>query len=322
MNLLAGSSWAILALFAVGHAQETHESSAIEKKLDSPSPIQWRAENTEISLVGLAWGPANSPEMQAKSRGKNARETPAFFAVRSYALALKFRARWPGVVTTEQYAASGLTLVRNVNGDFDVPLLLTPEGFVHFPGSPGVWDIDFKQSQTSEYWDVFAVPPDRKEFLFQIFDGAHSISHDGTPALSFRVTLRDGGFVISNAAVRERNSCSSFKKNFAGTIGADSNVKIQLTREGENLFGTEQYTRVGQTLWLQGIADALDNVSIEERYPKDVVSGILKGSFSQGCHAISGYFSKPDGSRLLPFELHEVDLSARPAGNTAPPREQ
>jgi len=71
--------------------------------------------------------------------------------------------------------------------------------------------------------------------------------------------------------------------------------------------------RIGTTLWLQGSADSLGTVALEERYPKDVVTGIFKGSFSQGCRVISGLFSKPDGSRLQPFEFREARTSDQPA---------
>ena len=94
-----------------------------------------------------------------------------------------------------------------------------------------------------------------------------------------------------------------------------SNIRVQLAREGETLSGTEQYERIGETLWLQGSADSLDNFSIEERSPKDRVTGVFKGKFSQGCKVVSGYFSKPDGSWLQPFELREVG-PADPVGRS------
>jgi len=50
----------------------------------------------------------------------------------------------------------------------------------------------------------------------------------------------------------------------------------------------------------------LGNFVLEERYPEDQITGILKGKFSDGCQVIQGYFSKPDGSRLQPFELRQV----------------
>ena len=97
--------------------------------------------------------------------------------------------------------------------------------------------------------------------------------------------------------------------NFAGTVGANSRITLTLTREGAGVSGTEQYVRVGKTLWLQGTADSLGNLAIEERYPKDFVTGIFKGALSQDYRMISGFFSKPDGSRLQPFEFREAEAT-------------
>ena len=66
------------------------------------------------------------------------------------------------------------------------------------------------------------------------------------------------------------------------------------------------YARIGKTLWLAGVVDLLGNFTIEERYPKDRVTGILKGRFDADYQTMSGYFSRPDGSRLQPFEFHRV----------------
>jgi len=105
-------------------------------------------------------------------------------------------------------------------------------------------------------------------------------------------------------------------------VGANVGVKLQLTRQNAALSGTEQYSRIGTTLWLKGTADSLGNLVLEERYPKDVVTGIFKGSFSQGCRVISGHFSKPDGSRLQPFEFHEVGIPHEPAQDQSNPEPQ
>jgi hypothetical protein len=84
--------------------------------------------------------------------------------------------------------------------------------------------------------------------------------------------------------------------------------------------GTEQYARIGKTLWLQGTADSLGNLVVEERYPKERVTGIFKGKISQDCQAIAGFFSKPDGTRLQPFTLREVSAASHTDANTSDPR--
>jgi hypothetical protein len=94
-------------------------------------------------------------------------------------------------------------------------------------------------------------------------------------------------------------------------VGADIRLTLQLTRNNSTVSGTEQYLRTGKTTWLLGTADSLDNLVIKERYPEDQITGIFKGRFSQGCQVITGFFSKPDGSRLEPFEFREIGTAAR-----------
>jgi hypothetical protein len=67
----------------------------LEEKFDFPPPIQWKLSDIELSVIGLAWGPADSPEMIAKGRDVPSREKPAFFPDKSYALAVHFRAYRP-----------------------------------------------------------------------------------------------------------------------------------------------------------------------------------------------------------------------------------
>ena len=45
-------------------------SNIVEKKFPFPSPLQWKQGKAEISLIALAWGPANSPEMISRGREK------------------------------------------------------------------------------------------------------------------------------------------------------------------------------------------------------------------------------------------------------------
>jgi hypothetical protein len=72
------------------------------------------------------------------------------------------------------------------------------------------------------------------------------------------------------------------------------------------LSGTGQYERVGETLWVKGSTDSLGNFVLEERYSEGQITGTFKGKFSDGCQVMQGYFAKPDGSRLQPFEFRQV----------------
>ncbi len=280
------------------------EAKVLEKKLDFPSPVQWKGYGgLEISLIGVAWGPANSPQMLSKGREKTARDNPEFYPDRPYALALRFRAKIGGALSLQMTTVSGLGRVKNVDGDIEVPMELTTAGFVGLPRSNGVFDVHFDKNNTTEYWDVFPVSADQKEFLFQVFHAA-GLTPSATP-LSFRIVLKDGDIVIIGATPKSVTPCLDFKKNFMGTVGAGVRVNLQLAAENAVLSGTEQYQRVGKTLWLTGAVDSLGEFTIEERYPEDQVTGIFKGKFSEDCQVMSGYFSKPDGSRLQPFEFRE-----------------
>jgi len=299
---------ATVAAIALG----TPASDILTKNLDFPPPVQWTVQNIQVSLIGIAWGPANSPEMISKSREDVHVRKPEFYPDRSYVLALDFRAKLPNISSISMSGQSGLVRIKNVDGDIEPPMQLTPAGFVPFSGSPGIYDLRFKGENSTEYWDLFPSSPDQKEFLFEVLSPTGIGSTPGTAKLSFKIIRKDDNFIIINASPGAESSCLSFTRSFAGTVGANVGVKLQLTRQNAALSGTEQYSRIGTTLWLKGTADSLGNVVIEERYPKDVVTGIFKGSFSQGCRAISGLFSKPDGSRLQPFEVREVGTPHQP----------
>ena len=64
----------------VATASNALASNIAEKKFPFPSPIQWKKGKAEISLIALAWGPANSPEMISKGRERQRSEKPEFFS--------------------------------------------------------------------------------------------------------------------------------------------------------------------------------------------------------------------------------------------------
>ena len=278
-------------------------SKIVEKDLTFPSPVQWGTDGAEISLLHVAWGPANSPEMLSKGRQKMVREQATFYPDRPYVLALGFSAKSTAAIPTTSYSTSGVVRVMDTDGDIEVPTVLTSEGFVPFSGSPGIYDVHFEQNMTTEYWDLFPAALDGKEFLFQVFPGSARANNS---RLSFRIVLQGDDIALVNVSPHQRFSCMELGNDFAGTVGASAHVKVHLVGENATLSGTEQYQRIGKTLWLKGSIDGLGNFVLEERYPEDQITGILKGRFSDGCQGIQGYFSKPDGSRLQPFELRQV----------------
>ena len=109
--------------------------------------------------------------------------------------------------------------------------------------------------QAAKYYQAFLREFTQKEFLFQalpysLMPSAHN------PMLSFRIILKDNDFVIVNASPDAPTACPDFGKNFAGTIGPASQLNLQLTRKGPMLSGTQEYARIGETLWLSGHADS------------------------------------------------------------------
>lgn len=275
----------------------------VETNLTFPFPVQWASQNAEISLIHVAWGPANSPKMLSKGRQKTVREQATFYPDRPYVLALGFSAKSLGVTPTTSYSASGLIRVKNTEGDIEVPMVLTPDGFVPFSGSPGIYDVRFDQNVTTEYWDLFPAAPDQKEFLFQVFPWN---ARANNPRLSFTIVLRGNDIAIVNVSPQPGTSCIGLSNDFAGTVGASTHLKVHLVGKSASLSGTEQYQRIGKTLWLRGSIDGLNNFALEERYPEDQITGIFRGKLSDGCQMMQGYFSKPDGSQLQPFELRQM----------------
>lgn len=285
----------------------------VQKEFAFPPPIQWNRGNWQVSLIGLAWGPANSPDMISKAHEPAfAREKPTFYPDRPYVLALELRAYSPSTtLNSEMYGGSGLVLIKNVGGDFQVPMVLSPAGFVPYSGSPGTMDLAFKHSNTAEQWDFFPVSPQQNEFLFQSFAFSSVPSSRGAPKASFKVLIRHGNLVVVNALPENLSLCPDFSGSFSGTIGSDVPVKMQLAIHGANVSGTEQYEGIGKTLRLAGHIDTFGNFELSEQYPGEHVTGIFKGEFSRGCQTMGGYFSKPDGSRLLPFEFQQNSKAAR-----------
>ncbi|MGA8430308.1 MAG: hypothetical protein WB729_10840 [Candidatus Sulfotelmatobacter sp.] len=305
------SLWILVIILAVSVQAQSGPADSLSKVVETnlvfPPPVQWTANETEISLVHVAWGPADSPEMVSKGRETMAREQPAFYPDRPYVLALGFRAKSMGAIAAIRWSTSGLFRVTDTDGNTEAPMVLTPEGFVPFSGSPGIFDIHFDRNMTTEYWDLFPVAADQKEFLFQVFSGN---VRGGGARLFFKIVLQGGNFAIVDVSPRPEAACIERRNDYAGTVGAGIPVKVHLAGKNATLSGTEEYQRVGKKLWLRGSVDSLGNFVLEERYPEDQVTGIFKGKFSDGCQTMQGYFSKPDGSRLQPFELRQVPVGS------------
>ena len=183
--------------------------------------------------------------------------------------------------------------------------------------APKDYDLHFEVGNVNtQYWDFFPVPADKREFLFEV----HSPAQNG---LYFRVILKDDDLTVINSTPQFPSACVHFERNFSGTIGADFFVRLQIKRDNAALSGTEQYAKIGKILFLSGAVDSLGYFTIEEKYPKNTATGILQGRFDASFQTMSGYFSKPDGSRLQPFDFHALqqfpnDMELPPQPNCEP----
>ena len=95
---------------------EPSAAKIVETNLPFPSPVQWATNGAEISLMHVARGPANSPEMLSKGRQKMVREQATFYPDRPYLLALGFRAKSMGAISAISYSTSGLVRVEDTDG--------------------------------------------------------------------------------------------------------------------------------------------------------------------------------------------------------------
>src|SRR5581483_5032511 len=162
MKMIWRSSFilAVLALPVALSAQTDAEPKTIEKRLPFPSPVQWKLSDISVTLIGLAWGPANSPQMKPKGQETFPRDKPQFFSDRRFVLVLGFEARKPTLVNDGIYARSGLVRMKNIDGDMEAPWALTAAGLV-----PRPFDIHISRANAAQFWDFFPASADDKEFL-------------------------------------------------------------------------------------------------------------------------------------------------------------
>jgi hypothetical protein len=303
MGIRASSIFlAVLLLSIVAQPQPKSAPKSINKEVSFPSPIEWTVDDhVDISLTGLIFGPADSPDLMSKAREPLLNSKPENLPERPYVIGLGFTAKITGrtgLPTLDMRTFSRLVRVTDVDGNTETPFALTYAGMVK-----EIYDLHFKGSDSTQYWDVFPVTPNEKEFLFEVYSSAHSL------VISFRIVRKDDDLVIINSTPDSGSACPDFEKNFVGSIGADIPIQLQLTNRGATLSGSEQYTQVGKTLSIIGKVDSLGYFRMQEESHKNHATGILNGRFDPGCTTMSGHYSKPDGSLLQPFKFHELHLS-------------
>jgi serine/threonine protein kinase len=94
---------------------------------------------------------------------------------------------------------------------------------------------------------------------------------------------------------------SVFSKTFSGEIGKYG-IKMSLRRNGDSLSGTYVYTRHGVNISLTGSIDSYQNVEMYGYDDNGTQIDVFKGRFVSSSR-MEGQWSKPNGSRSLPFTL-------------------
>jgi hypothetical protein len=87
---------------------------------------------------------------------------------------------------------------------------------------------------------------------------------------------------------------------FAGTIGKTLKIQMKLKIMGSEVSGTYFYKKHKTDIQLQGTLDDQKNLILNEFDEKGNITGIFKGKFVSQ-NKIAGTWSKPDGTRPLPF---------------------
>jgi hypothetical protein len=98
-----------------------------------------------------------------------------------------------------------------------------------------------------------------------------------------------------------------FTKSFEGTINGKYGIIMTLTKNANNLNGTYTYKSQGTPIKISGTIDDNSNLTINEFNDKGNMTGIFKGQLSS--NNIIGQWTKPDGSKTMPFSISESQNS-------------
>ena len=79
---------------------------------------------------------------------------------------------------------------------------------------------------------------------------------------------------------------------------------MSLTKVGNNLSGNYFYNTQKTALKISGTIDKLGNLTINEFNGTGSITGIFKGQMTN--NKITGNWSKPDGSKTMPFSISEA----------------
>ena len=94
-----------------------------------------------------------------------------------------------------------------------------------------------------------------------------------------------------------------FTKSFEGTINGKYGIIMTLTKNTGNLSGTYTYKSQGTPIKISGTIADNGNLTINEFNDKGNMTGVFKGQLNSS--NIIGQWTKPDGSKKMPFSISE-----------------
>jgi len=101
-------------------------------------------------------------------------------------------------------------------------------------------------------------------------------------------------------------------KYFRGSIGSALGLQMKLTREGEKLWGSYSYQKIGIKIDLRGTIDGNEYLTLEEFDPTGKQTGVFKGIWQtndqDGLVSIAGNWTRPNGDKKTAFSLHQEPI--------------
>ncbi len=121
-------------------------------------------------------------------------------------------------------------------------------------------------------------------------------------------------YCYANSAAAQESRTSSQSTKYQGFIKGIP-ITMTLQAKGTVFIGTYQYVKVGKDLEVQGMASGKDSIILKEFDEKERQTGLFKGRYvgkGMPADSIVGVWSRPDGSKPLPFSLGAVGMLAPP----------
>jgi len=166
----------------------------------------------------------------------------------------------------------------------------------------GINLIEWYEFQTTDCNYDFDIPTDKLALSqFDCKNGQQTVKFN----LSKKVADWTGTYKNSDSATSNKTPTvvPDFTKSFEGTINSKYRIIMTLTKNANNLNGTYTYKSQGTPIKISGTTDDNGNLTINEFNDKGNMTGIFKGQLSG--NNIIGQWTKPDGSKTMPFSISE-----------------